>query len=240
MIASGIVCQIEGYCPICEEATTFLARDPWFRDHLLCESCNSLPRERALALVLTEQFPFWRDFEIHESSPVQRGISLKMSRECPKYIASQFFGDEPLGTTVNGFRNENLEQQTFASESLDLVVSLDVMEHVNRPEAAFQEVYRTLRPGGAYLFTAPTIKDRVETVRRAEYLADGTVAHLIYPPEYHGNPISEEGSLVTFHYGYDLPELISRWTKFDARVSRFSAPHRGILGELTEVYLCEK
>ena len=41
------------------------------------------------------------------------------------------------------------------------------------------------------------------------------MAHRIFlgnKPEYHGNPVSDKGALVTFHYGYDLPELIREWS----------------------------
>ncbi len=37
-----------GTCPVCETAEGFESPDGWYRDHLLCRSCGSLPRERAL------------------------------------------------------------------------------------------------------------------------------------------------------------------------------------------------
>lgn len=231
--------EARGFCPICEAATVFASRYEWLRDHLLCTRCRSIPRERAIAIVLNRLVPRWRDLAIHESSPAQRGISLKLARECARYIATHFFAAQPLGTTVNGFRNEDLEHQTFADESFDLVVSLDVMEHVNEPGAVFREVWRTLRYGGYYLFTTPTYKGLLASERRARYSANGQEV-LVEPAEYHGNPISDQGSLVTFHYGYDLPELIASWACFDTTVFRFHDRRRGVLGEFTEVYLCEK
>jgi SAM-dependent methyltransferase len=236
---TGPVYRAEGFCPICMGPSVFSANDPWYRDHLFCEGCGSIPRERALATVLEELFPAWRDCAIHESSPLGRGMSLKMDRECARYTATQFLPAQPLGALVGEVRNENLECQTFAPESFDLVVSLDVMEHVNEPRACFMEVWRTLKPGGAYLFTAPTYKDRTQSIRRARYRPDGTVEHLA-EPEYHANPVSDCGSLVTFHYGYDLPELIGEWSGLAARVTRFHDRWRGIIGDFTEVYVCEK
>ncbi|WP_269932386.1 class I SAM-dependent methyltransferase [Aminobacter sp. HY435] len=228
-----------GYCPICEAPSKFTAQHDWYRDHLLCSGCGSIPRERALALVLTRRFPDWRKLTIHESSPGLRGISPKLKRECPRYVASQFFPDKPLAKQIEGFRNENLELQTFADESFDLVVTLDVMEHVNQPADVLREVARTLRPGGAYLFTVPTYKDRVASERRALYKPDGTVEHYA-EPEYHGNPISDAGSLVTFYYGYDLAEMIHEWSGMDVEVMRWHDHHCGIIGEFTEVYLATK
>jgi SAM-dependent methyltransferase len=225
-----------GFCPICMAEARFTATEGWFRDFLRCSGCRSIPRERALALVLERSFPGWREMRVHESSPAPRGISAKLRRECRGYVASQFFADRPLGSEVEGFRNENLEALSFPDASFDLVVSLDVMEHVNRPDVALREIARTLVPGGAYLFTAPTYKERLVTERRALYRPEGGVEHLA-PPEYHGNPISDAGSLVTFHYGFDFAELISAWSGLDVEVTRFHDHRHGVIGEFTEVYV---
>jgi SAM-dependent methyltransferase len=209
-----IVYQAPGFCPICETEVEFTSRYLWYRDHLTCSVCGSIPRERALALLLSRRLPNWRQLAIHESSPGSRGISPKMAQECKGYQASQFFPGTPLGEIIKGYRNENLEHQTFPDHSFDLVVTLDVMEHVNQPDLVFRDVARTLKPGGVYLFTVPTYKENVVSERRALYLPDGTPQHLA-EPEYHGNPVSDEGALVTFHYGYDLAELIGKWSEMD-------------------------
>lgn len=225
-----------GYCPICEAEARFAARQHWYRDHLFCSGCGSIPRERALALVLERNFPQWRDLDIHESSSAERGISAKLQRECRGYVGTQFFPGAARGETVQGYRNEDLEATTFGDARFDLTVTLDVMEHVNQPDAVLREVARTLRPGGAYVFTVPTYKGKVETERRAHYRADGTVEH-IAGPEYHGNPVSDAGSLVTFHYGYDFAQLIHAWSGMEVEVSRFHDHRHGVIGEFTEVYV---
>jgi SAM-dependent methyltransferase len=233
--ASDVFYRHSGFCPICEGAREFTSKNQGYRESLHCSGCGSVPRERALALVLTRQFPQWRTRAIHESSPANRGISPKMKRECVNYVASQYFPGKPLGETFGGFRNENLEMLTFGDETFDLVVTLDVMEHVNKPDAVFREISRTLKPGGAYLFTVPTYKGRIVSERRALYKSDGSVEHMA-EPEYHGNPVSDAGSLVTFHYGHDLAALIHQWSGMSTEVSRFHDHRHGIIGEFTEVY----
>lgn len=238
-----------GLCPVCSRRVEFRADHPWFRDHLLCSSCGSVPRERALALVLQRRFPDWRSMRIHESSPSNRGISARLRHECPGYVATQYFPGKPAGQRIrrlrplhaalHGFRNEDLQALTFADESFDLTITLDVLEHVNKPDRVMCEVRRTLRPGGAFLFTVPTLKDRVESARRARYRPDGTIEHLA-PPQYHGNPVSKAGALVTFDYGYDLPELIHSWSGMDVEVIRFHDRFHGILGDFTEVYIATR
>lgn len=226
----------DGFCPVCQDRARFSARFAWYRDHLFCEKCSSIPRERALALVLEEQLPNWRRLAIHESSPEPRGISKKLATECEHYTATQYFADATPGELHQGFRNENLERQTFSDSVFDLVVTLDVMEHVNEPDACFREIWRTLKPGGAYLFAVPTYKENVTSERAARFLPGGAVEHY-REPEYHGNPVNPFGALVTFRYGYDLPELIRSWAPFDTRVYRFHDHRHGVIGEFTEIYL---
>lgn len=234
-----LVYRAHGYCPVCEADAEFTAKYDWYRDHLVCSSCGSIPRERALALVLHRRFPQWRELHIHESSPGARGVSPKLKDQCRNYLASQFFPGEPEGAVVRGFRNENLQAQTFPDNTFDVVVTLDVMEHVNEPEQAFKEIFRTLKPQGAFVFTVPTYKGKVTSERRALYRPDGTVEYYS-PAEFHGNPVSDAGALVTFHYGYDLAQSIYQWAGLDTEVIRFHDHHHGIIGDFTEVYVATK
>ncbi|GAJ95774.1 class I SAM-dependent methyltransferase [Rhizobium rhizogenes] len=231
-----------GYCPICEAEAVFTSKNEWFRDNLKCETCEggSRPRARALALILTEMRPNWRDLAIHESSPAPEGISLKLKREASAYVASQYYPDHPFGSTIDGFQNEDLERQTFADHVFDVVVTLDVMEHVYRPDLVFSEVFRTLKPGGLYLCTFPVRKYQVDGwERRFTKSDDGETIHH-KEPEIHGNPIDGSGSIVTVDYGYDIHQQIARWAPFDVRVHRFSDRLHGIIGEYTEVFACKK
>lgn len=231
----------QGFCPCCETPQTFTTNSDWFRDTLSCPMCGSIPRERAVALVLNEILPNWRNLSIHESSPSLRAFSERMVREAPHYVASQYFRSEPLGIAVKGFQNQNLESQTFEDELFDLVLSLDVMEHVFNPDKVYSEVFRTLRKGGYYLHTFPIRKYIVDAgTPLAKLDADGSVVHLASTPEYHGNPIDEAGSLVTWDYGYDISKQIAQWAPFDVRISRFWDQTHGIIGEYTDVIVCRK
>jgi len=42
-------------------------------------------------------YPNWRDLRIHESSPAERGVSLKVRNECPNYLETQYRPDVPEG-----------------------------------------------------------------------------------------------------------------------------------------------
>lgn len=43
----------------------------------------------------------------------------------------------------------------YSDDSFDLVISDNVMEHIEEPELVFKEIYRVLKPGGMFLFKTP-------------------------------------------------------------------------------------
>ena len=228
-----------GRCPICETEVTFAARYSWFRDHLLCPICRSIPRERALMVCIEEFCPQWRTAAIHESSPVERGASAKL-RQAPGYVATQYDPRTAPGErSPNGWISQDLESQTFADETFDLVVTQDVFEHVFDIDSALREIARTLRPGGAHVLTTPLVNKAKPTEARAERRADGSVHHLA-PPEYHGNPVDPSGSLVTWHFGFDLAARIFEVAKMPTVIFSMDRLDLGIRAEYIEVLVSWK
>jgi SAM-dependent methyltransferase len=113
-------------------------------------SVSSIPRERALMQVIATRYPNWRDLTIHESSPCNRGTSIKLAQQCRFYTASQYDPQLGFGNTHPnaGYRSENLEKQTFPDGAFDLVVTQDVFEHVFDTPSAFRELHARLGPAG--------------------------------------------------------------------------------------------
>lgn len=223
-----------GYCTWCESETVFTATGTWLRDQYVCSRCGTIPRQRALIAVLGLVRPDWRDLRIHESSP---GAG-RMLDQCPRYSCSYYFDGVEPGTLHQGYRCENLEAMTFDDESFDLFITQDVFEHVFEPARAFAEIERILADGGLHVFTTPVHKSLPLSRQRAK-LSDGRIEHLL-PPEYHGNPISSEGSLVTWDYGQDIDDLLARWCGF--QTSRFVLRDRslGLDGEYLDVFVTTK
>ncbi len=236
----GALFVSDGFCPVCAVGTTFVAYGEWLRDHYVCARCGSVPRERALMVVLEAVVPSWRTLRVHESSP-GRPASDKLRRECPSYIATHYFPDPDVapGSVRDGFRCENLEAQTFADGAFDLVITQDVMEHVLDPGAAFREIARTLVPGGHHVFTTPVCANMPRSQARARRGIDGNIEYLA-PPEYHGNPIDPAGSLVTMLYGTDIAEFVETASGLRTRVYRDADPVRGIVGEFLDVMVSVK
>jgi len=191
--------------------------------------------------VIKECFPDFRKLSIHESSPGGRGVSTRLKNECTNYSFSHYFADTPPGE-INKKTNaqcENLEKMTFADKSFDLFITQDVMEHIFNPQAAFREIARVLRPGGAHIFTAPLVNKWRQTQTRASLREDGQIAHHM-EPEYHGNPVDPEGSLMTINWGYDIANFISTSASMPTIIVQIDDIDSGIRAEYIEVLVSRR
>jgi SAM-dependent methyltransferase len=221
----------EGLCPICGRTSEFVAEGEWLRDQYVCVRCRTIPRNRALVSVLDLVRPTWRSDVVHESSPVFGYFN----QLCPRYTYSHYLPGVALGTVHEGVRCEDLENLTFGDGTFDVFITQDVLEHVFRPERALAEVMRCLRPGGLHVFTTPKHKGLAKSVQRAEQ-QEGLVVHLL-EPVYHGNPIADHRSLVTWDYGADFEELAGAWGGYLVSTYAIRDRRRGIDGEYLEVFV---
>lgn len=233
------ILESTGHCPTCDQNVRFESREVWLRDFFFCTSCGSIPRERALMRVIESFYPAWRELTVHESSPGGRGASARLAEYCPGYLPSQYFPDVAPGEMKDGMRCENFEALSFADASIDLHVSQDVIEHVFDPARAFSEIARTLRPGGAHVFTVPIVNREKPSSRRARLNPDGSIEHL-QPPSYHGNPISDEGVLVTMDWGFDICQHIFDACGLFTYVIQIDDLSQGIRAEFIEVLVTVK
>lgn len=212
-----------GHCPLCERTVRFVDVSDNRRESPICLSCGSVPRQRALVKALRSRFPSLRDASIHESSP-SLCTYLYFARQCRGYQAS-YYWPGLVRRAVGDFANVDLGAQPFADSGLDLVVTLDVLEHLPDPMLALREIERTLRPGGLHVFTVPRV-DHCETRSRARLTANG-FEHL-QPPEYHRDPISRRGTLVVTDWGNDLETRIAVATSSTCVAEWVCDPSMGI------------
>ena len=167
------------------------------------------------------------------------GASLKLRNNASKYIASQYFPTEPLGKFVKNWLNQDLEQQTFDDESFDLVITQDVMEHVYNPAKAFSEIARTLKKGGAHIFTVPLVNKHNKSEIWASKGVNGKPVFL-NKPEWHGNVVDPNGSPVTMHWGFDIVEFIEEHSNLKTVIEHIDNIDFGIRAELIEVLVSQK
>jgi 2-polyprenyl-3-methyl-5-hydroxy-6-metoxy-1,4-benzoquinol methylase len=136
-----------------------------------------------------------------------------------------------------GFRCEDLTRQTFRSELFDLVITQDVLEHIFEPILALKDICRTLKPGGAHVFTVPwyywsETKVRARKIKgEVEYLEE---------PDYHRNPIDENGALVVTEWGKDLLDVIYENTEMETTVVKEINRDMGIDAEFIEIFISRK
>jgi SAM-dependent methyltransferase len=227
-----------GFCPICQAPAKYVARSFWFRDHYFCQGCGSLPRQRALMLVLESVVPTWRNLSIYEASPAGPASDC-IARSCSRYVSTFCYPNVARGTMHDGFRCEDLEALTFPDDQFDIVITQEVFEHIFDYRRAFREVMRTLKSGGVHVFTTPKYKGLAKTVDRAIRQANGQIAHL-FEPQYHGNPIDNAGSLVTVHYGDDISEIIWNETRCPTSIYVIHDEKAGATAEFMDVFVTRK
>jgi SAM-dependent methyltransferase len=153
-------------------------------------------------LVSLTQFQQLSIFEPGLSGPLRTYLT-----KLDGYQNSFFWNDVETGALLDGIQCQNLERLTFESDSFDLVISSDIMEHVRKPWKAFEDIHRVLKPGGMHVFSIPVQKplpskciDRVDTSTETD--------NFLLEPNYHGDGIGGK-SLVYIDYGWDIVGRLS-------------------------------
>ncbi len=226
-----------GFCPVCQAYTLFSTQNVWFRNFYVCTKCGTAPRDRQLFKLLYKQ-----DINFNEVVLEFAPSNEYIKRIFRNYTGSHYFPDEKPGKIINGFRNENIENTTYHDNTFDFVIHEDVFEHIFHPIKAIKEIYRILKVGGKSIFCFPIYENLEKTIVRAKIDEHGEITHIL-EPDYHGNPIDKEGSLVVYEYGCDIIEIMFnslpmqkvKWTHVNKR-----DPAMGINGKFLDCFLLEK
>ncbi len=229
-----------GFCPVCAKDVDFSSVFAWYRDHLFCKKCGSLPRERALMQVLNDYFPDLKDRSVFEMALEKRAFSLRLSSYIKNHSFALFDAEKEYQPSDN--RNEKnvvLEQLDIDDNSVDIVITHDLMNHVLKPRLALKEIARVLKPGGAHIFTVPLVNKTNSTVRRAERLSSGKIKHQ-QEAQYWGSATKPDGPLVTMDWGYDIGNFILTATQMPTTLMNIVDKDKAILGEMNEVVVSFK
>jgi SAM-dependent methyltransferase len=206
-----------GTCPVCFHKTVFIAKDiPEFvRNHAICIRCKSAARHRAITLCILNEFSSKGINRLHDFRKFHELVVLNTSYgtpiadalgKAPNIFNTEYYDNCESGKFVNGVMCQNLEMLTFASNSIDLVISEDVFEHIVQIKKAFAEVYRVLKPGGVHVFSIPFY-----FADKTQYLfhyVNNEFVPAVLPIEYHGDGI--RGKIPAYyHLGYDMFDWLS-------------------------------
>jgi len=80
--------------------------------------------------------------------------------------------------------------------SFDLIISMEVLEHVPHYKDGLKELHRCLSKDGVLLLTVPFDTKLDQTQIRAQ-IRNNYIIHLLQP-EYHGNPVNGKGGSLCF------------------------------------------
>jgi SAM-dependent methyltransferase len=139
---------------------------------------------------------------LHKMNPAWNILGLDVKRD---YVAenNQFFRGQ--GASNVYFRTEDLVQY-HQSASFDLVLSVDVMEHIEEDRKVFSNFFDSLRDGGVLLISTPSdkggsgVKKKGDQSFIGEHVRDG----------YNAAEIKEKLKTAGFckvkvHYSYGIP-----------------------------------
>ena len=245
----------EGRCTVCGSDTQFVLKDASsVRETLICNSCQSSNRIRQLArglLKFLRQRGFRAStidglsqeldqqeisiYDTDSNSPLSRCLRAKK-----QYITSDYVPGIPLGSLLaERHYCQDLSGLTFTDSSVDVVLSSDVLEHVRLYQPALREVFRVLKPGGAFIFNVPFVssRDDHETYMDVVDPDDPEKDRPIRPAVYHGDTLNETGSLVYRIYGRKLFRDLEN-EGFLVNYERRSLPQLGIYD--CELFVCTK
>lgn len=213
---------------------------PNWRERLVCPNCGLNNRQRLVATLLVKRLDFSvgtkRVYVMERVTPFFQWLEDRHSRH--DLIGSEYLGHRhESGTTIRGVRHEDIMHSSLETHSVDLIVSNDVFEHVPDPRKAFCECARMLKSGGKMLATIP-FAESDKTIFRAR-LGEAGVDHL-EPPQRHGNPLSDKGSLVFAEFGWDCLDMLREAGFADAWIEMYASVERGHLGGAQLVFVAAK
>ena len=235
------------FCPVCGNLAAVTSIKENLRESCLCIKCKSTNRQRQLAHVLCRLLSIIKQKRIHclrdvasdidfviYNSEAHGAIHNGLSR-MKNYICSEYYGPQyKSGEIANGVLHEDMMNLSFTDETIDIVLSSDVLEHVPQPYDAHREIWRVLKPNGRHIFTVPFHLTEFLDGTRAVHDENGEL-RLIKEPQYHGDPLRSGGALV---YTIFSLQMLVEMAKIGFRTNLYYLynPWYGILGSNAIVF----
>lgn len=236
------------YCSVCEKVTNmriywmFSGGDittpsvrPAWTETSVCLTCGLNSRMRATWDFLKIRCDLERRARVYIAEQVTP-FYAKLKEKVTNLIGSEYLGSNYKSgmlifspKKLGRVRHEDLRDLSFQDNALDLVITQDVFEHIFNYKKAFSEIHRVLTDGGMLVFTVPFFWNSERTVVRASVDGSGRIIHHL-PPEIHGNPVSEEGSLCFQNFGWDILTDLRSVGFSDATAHLYWGPWQGHMG----------
>jgi len=189
------------------------------KESLSCSNCGAKLRARRMAATILDLYPTdpaVTSIAAWTLSPNSRALRVAEFNRIdglhesiiglPNLAYSEFREGSVPGTVVDGIPAEDLTSLSFPSESFDLILTSETLEHVPDLSLALDEIWRVLVPGGIHIFTVPLLPGVESKYSRAILEADGSVRHPATPLRHPGGDV---GYLVFTEFGADLPVILA-------------------------------
>jgi SAM-dependent methyltransferase len=198
-----------------------------YREQLIAYGLNARQRALLECMATDERIKRGPDIKIYAPEAITP-LAMTLRGRHRFFIGSEFYPAEDASHPLYPVPYQDLLNLSFASETFDVVITSDVLEHVSNMQQALCEMARVLKPGGLMLSTHPFTWHE-STLTRA-ILKDGEVA-LVESPEYHQNPAApEQGSLVFAVPGWDIIEACKAAGFAQAEMLLIASTAWGIFG----------
>ena len=223
--------DVQGRCELCGGTTLFAltqgADQTAFdtREQIICKGCGLNARVRAAFALASRELRGRNDASAYMTEQASPAYSWAQ-RHLPARVVhgSEFESDEQARRKLSGYlrdiggwgdiQYQDVTQLSHQDAQFDVVVSMDVLEHVREYVKAIREFARVLKPRGSLVATFP-FNDKPSTLIRAR-LSAGAIEHLL-EPEYHGDPLGA-GILCWYHFGWDVLDVCRAAGFRDARM----------------------
>jgi SAM-dependent methyltransferase len=183
------------YCPYCDKYSLFLKSG--LENHLTkCLSCHASIISLSIIRTITKHRKKIALKRVYELS--FHGVVFNyLEKNSENFYFSEFFPESKL-RTVNGVRNEDVQNLSFSKNFFNLITSSEVFEHVPNYIEGFNNIYRVLKPGGFFIFTVPLKNSYGNFTKRICRLSNQGQLVWIYNPEYHDSRVSGIKSVPVF------------------------------------------
>jgi len=227
-----------GRCNHCDLDVTFETTSTDFaalnwRETVSCPSCALIMRWRAALHMFDAVVQPNAAAQIYLTEalgPLANAFRSKFRKlHCSEFVAEDATPGRRYLRRGKLVRHEDVTRLSFLNESLDHVLTYDVLEHVPEAERALKEFARVLKPGGSLSISVPFILGVEQSIRRASLRNDGTIEHHL-EPQYHGDPLSNDGILCFHEFAWDILETIRECGFSSAKGLLFASPQYAYFG----------
>lgn len=215
-----------------------------YRETISSNGC--LSRHRAALLILKEMLadqliPQKDSLALYTPEAIT-AFAQYLQQHFPHWFGSEY--DPPQSCTDDQQHpHQDLCALTLGDCCADVVICIELIEHLYDLPSALSEIARILKPDGYLIATFPFAYNQYNTIIKVRHRPGSTPCvaeeeELLMEPEYHGDPAHpNQGSLVYQIPGWDILDQARSAGLIDPHIHWIAAPSYGVLGRDTPAIL---